>query len=63
MPPDNVKQIGTALLTYYCLPFEFASVLLLVALIGAITLAKSEKAPSSKADQVLDAAEDVVSKG
>jgi NADH-quinone oxidoreductase subunit J len=35
--------IGRALTTDYSLPFEFASVLLLAALIGAIMLAKAEK--------------------
>jgi NAD(P)H-quinone oxidoreductase subunit 6 len=40
--PDNVKVIGLALMTTYSLPFEFASVLLLAALIGSILLAKSE---------------------
>ncbi len=42
MNPENVKQIGVALLTTYALPFEFASVLLLAALMGAILLAKAE---------------------
>ena len=42
MSPDVLRSIGTALITTYSLPFEFASVLLLVALIGAIMLAKSE---------------------
>ncbi len=40
--PDNVKVIGLALTTTYSLPFEFSSVLLLAALIGAILLAKAE---------------------
>jgi NADH:ubiquinone oxidoreductase subunit 6 (chain J) len=42
MDPNNVAVLGTALTTVYSLPFEFASVLLLAALIGAIMLAKSE---------------------
>lgn len=42
MDPNNVSVLGTALTTVYSLPFEFASVLLLAALIGAIMLAKSE---------------------
>jgi NADH:ubiquinone oxidoreductase subunit 6 (subunit J) len=42
MDPNNVHVLGTALTTVYSLPFEFASVLLLAALIGAIMLAKSE---------------------
>ena len=40
---DNIAVIGRALTTDYSLPFEFASVLLLAALIGAIMLAKAEK--------------------
>jgi len=39
---DNLEIIGTALTTSYSLPFEFASVLLLAALIGAIMLAKAQ---------------------
>jgi NADH-quinone oxidoreductase subunit J len=39
---DNVRQVGTALYTDYLVPFEVASVLLLVAMIGAIVLAKRE---------------------
>jgi NADH-quinone oxidoreductase subunit J len=35
--------VGTALFTSYLLPFEITSVLLLVAMIGAIVLTKSEK--------------------
>lgn len=43
---DNVRVLGEALTTKYSLPFEFASVLLLAALIGAIMLAKADKKPS-----------------
>ena len=39
----NLDQLATALLGTYLLPFEIASVLLLVALIGAIVLAKEER--------------------
>ncbi len=39
---DNVAVLGTALTTTYSLPFEFASILLLAALIGAIMLAKAD---------------------
>ncbi len=37
---DNVRQIGAALLTDFAIPFELASVVLLVAIIGAVVLAK-----------------------
>jgi len=39
-PSDNVRQIGAAMLTEFAIPFELASVLLLVAIIGAVVLAK-----------------------
>jgi NADH-quinone oxidoreductase subunit J len=38
----NVEQIGWLLYTDYLIPFELASVLLLVAMVGAIVLAKRE---------------------
>ncbi len=38
----NVEQVGWALYTEYLIPFEVASMLLLVAMIGAIVLAKRE---------------------
>lgn len=38
----NVHNIGTAVFKHYVIPFELASVLLLVALVGAIILAKKE---------------------
>jgi len=43
MPTDCVKTLGEALTTTYSIPFEFASVLLLAALMGAIMLAKNER--------------------
>jgi NADH-quinone oxidoreductase subunit J len=39
---DNVKEIGVQMFTNYVIPFETVSVLLLVALVGAIILAKKE---------------------
>ena len=38
----NTKVVGMLLYTDYLIPFEVASVLLLVAMIGAILLAKKE---------------------
>ena len=38
----NVEQIGMLLYTQYLIPFEVASMLLLVAMVGAIILAKRE---------------------
>ena len=39
-PTDNVREIGAALLTDFAIPFELASIVLLVAIIGAVVLAK-----------------------
>lgn len=41
--PKNTEVIGLKLLGYYALPFELISVLLLVALIGAVIIAKKDK--------------------
>ena len=38
----NTEQVGCLLYTSYLIPFEIASMLLLVAMIGAIVLAKRE---------------------
>jgi NADH-quinone oxidoreductase subunit J len=37
----NTEQVGWLLYTSYLIPFEIASMLLLVAMIGAIVLAKA----------------------
>ena len=37
---DNVKQVGTLLFNQYVLPFEVTSVLILVAIMGAVVLAR-----------------------
>ncbi len=47
MGANNVQQLGEALTTVYSIPFEFASILLLAALMGAIMLAKAEPLPKS----------------
>ncbi|USG65399.1 NADH-quinone oxidoreductase subunit J [Brevibacillus ruminantium] len=39
----NVKEIGLTVFTTYVIPFELISVLLLVALVGAIIMAKKEE--------------------
>ncbi|GBD00237.1 hypothetical protein HRbin17_02775 [bacterium HR17] len=38
--PNNIAAFGTLLLTKFIVPFEFASVFLLVAMIGAIVVAR-----------------------
>lgn len=40
---DNLRALGTALFSDYLLPFEVTSILLLVAMVGAILLTKKEK--------------------
>lgn len=38
----SIKDVGTTLFSQWVLPFELVSILLLVALIGAVTLSKKE---------------------
>jgi len=40
---DNVKMIGESLFSQYVIPFELVSVVLIVAVVGAITLANKEE--------------------
>jgi NADH-quinone oxidoreductase subunit J len=40
---QSLKVLGKVLLNEYMVPFEFASVLLLVSMIGAVLLSKKEK--------------------
>ena len=40
---ENLQQLGIALFREYLLPFEVVSILLLVAMVGAIVLTKKEK--------------------
>jgi len=40
---DAIRELGSALFTQYLLPFEATSILLLVAMVGAIVLTKQEK--------------------
>jgi NADH-quinone oxidoreductase subunit J len=40
---DNLRQLGMSLFSTYLLPFEVTSILLLVAMVGAIVLTKKEK--------------------
>lgn len=39
---QSIKKLGNVLLNEYTVPFEFASILLLVAMIGAVLLSKKE---------------------
>jgi len=40
---DAIRELGSALFSQYLLPFEVTSILLLVAMVGAIVLTKQEK--------------------
>src|SRR5580698_10488906 len=40
MAPKNTEAVADALFSHYMLPFEIASILLLVAMIGAVVMAK-----------------------
>jgi NADH-quinone oxidoreductase subunit J len=40
---DNLRALGGALFNHYLLPFEVTSILLLVAMVGAIVLVRKEK--------------------
>lgn len=42
LPQEPIAALGEALVTTYALPFEVASVLLLVALVGAIMIAREK---------------------
>lgn len=51
---SNVKEMGMLLYTIYVYPFELAAVILLVAMIGAITLAFYGRKPNTKSQRVAD---------
>jgi NADH-quinone oxidoreductase subunit J len=40
---ENLRQLGMTLFNQYLLPFEVTSILLLVAMVGAIVLIRKEK--------------------
>jgi NADH-quinone oxidoreductase subunit J len=40
---DNLRQLGMSLFNEYLLPFEVTSILLLVAMVGAIVLIRKER--------------------
>ena len=48
----SIKELGLTLFSEYLLPFEVASVILLVALIGAVVLAKTEEDETATKDEV-----------
>lgn len=48
IPIDSIRRIGSGLLTEFLIPFELMSLILLIALIGAITLARLEKTTNTE---------------
>lgn len=55
VPSDysNIKAMGTLLYTHFLYPFEIASVILLVAIIAAITLAFHGRKPNTKSQRIM----------
>lgn len=51
-PLGSIKLLGKVLYTDYILPFEVASILFLVAIVGAVILARKEKAPLTVGDKL-----------
>ncbi len=49
----HVQVIGTLLFSEFLLPFEIASVLLLIAIVGAMTLARRERVPHAESKRDL----------
>jgi NADH-quinone oxidoreductase subunit J len=43
LPANNIAELGKLLLSEYVIPFEVVSIVLLVALIGAIVISKKDK--------------------
>jgi NADH-quinone oxidoreductase subunit J len=48
---DNVTQLGRVIFTDYLFPFEVTSVLLVIAVVGAVVLARSIRGPQLDADE------------
>lgn len=52
--PSNIKAIGLLLYTEYLYPFEIAGVILLVAIIAAITLTFRGRRPNTKGQKIAE---------
>jgi NADH-quinone oxidoreductase subunit J len=48
MPANNIFELGRLLMSEYVIPFEVVSIVLLVALIGAIVISRRDKEETSK---------------
>jgi NADH:ubiquinone oxidoreductase subunit 6 (subunit J) len=57
-PARQAQALGEALIGLYAVPFEVASLLLLSALIGAVMLAKAERAPAPEPPPLADTLEE-----
>lgn len=55
---DNIQRIGFHLLTDFSLPFELLSIILLIALVGAITIARREETAEVGKNEVLKTKDD-----
>nr|YP_009925632.1 NADH-plastoquinone oxidoreductase subunit 6 [Phlegmariurus carinatus]QNH82399.1 NADH-plastoquinone oxidoreductase subunit 6 [Phlegmariurus carinatus]WBV80325.1 NADH-plastoquinone oxidoreductase subunit 6 [Phlegmariurus squarrosus] len=55
---DNVQRIGFHLLTDSTLPFELLSIILLIALVGAITMARREETVEAEESEALKTKDD-----
>lgn len=60
--PSNIRLIGNNLLTQFLIPFELLSILLLVALIGAITIARRAEFIETGDSESLESKEESVEK-
>lgn len=60
--PSNIRLIGNNLLTKFLIPFELLSILLLVALIGAITIARRAEFIETGDSESLESKEESVEK-
>lgn len=60
--PNNIRLIGNNLLTRFLIPFELLSILLLVALIGAITIARRAEFIETGDSESLESKEESVEK-
>lgn len=48
-PGENVEKLASSIFTRYLLPFEITSVLLVIAVVGAVVLARKPTRPSEEA--------------
>ncbi|MEJ7844282.1 MAG: NADH-quinone oxidoreductase subunit J [Acidimicrobiales bacterium] len=54
-PGENISRLGESLFTDYVFAFEITSVLLIIAVVGAVVLARTPSAAQAAADDLIDA--------